>query len=325
MFRRLVLLVAVALAAGGLAACRSGAPPASSNTCIGSAPAEGAIDAAFARFGPTVQAQGNQVAKHESGCDPCAFNPRQSNCAVWNPGTAKGLFQLLGHDDLIFAACPNPWGIISWQNPYCNALAASFLYQSEGGWHPAWTGAIAFRSKPAGFVLVSAVVRSCARTKGGRYQTVRPGTTASTPRVCRALNRGYRTQDAQAVTYWNAVQLWNATQRWDFVVASNYAQGLIDAQAARRVPQRGSGGGGGVPVSGACAASAPAGFPSSIIARESGGDPNARNGSSGAFGCAQILPSHFSAGGGCAGQSYAQCWATLWAGGAGSSNWAATR
>ena len=74
-------------------------------------------------------------------------------------------------------------------------------------------------------------------------------------------------------------------------------------------------------VTGSCAAMKPAGFPDYIIQRESGGNPNAVNRSSGAQGCAQIMPAHFRSGGGCAGMSYAACWNHLWAGGAGASNW----
>lgn len=68
----------------------------------------------------------------------------------------------------------------------------------------------------------------------------------------------------------------------------------------------------------------PPGFPDYIIQRESGGSPDARNGSSGAYGRAQILPSHFCSGS-CQGASYNECWSKLWADGAGSSNWALTR
>lgn len=75
----------------------------------------------------------------------------------------------------------------------------------------------------------------------------------------------------------------------------------------------------GPTVSGTCAAMAPPGFPDYIIQRESRGDPNARN-PSGAYGCAQIMPEHFSSGA-CQGLDYAACWARLWAGGAGASNW----
>lgn len=77
-------------------------------------------------------------------------------------------------------------------------------------------------------------------------------------------------------------------------------------------------------ASGSCAAMKPAGFPDSIIQRESGGNPGAVNPSSGAAGCAQIMPFHFSRGQ-CVGLSYQDCWARLWAGGAGASHWACTR
>jgi Transglycosylase SLT domain len=109
---------------------------------------------------------------------------------------------------------------------------------------------------------------------------------------------------------WADTTLWNDTVAWNAAVST--------PAPSYRAPRSS---GGSAPASGPCAASAPAGFPGWIIQRESGGDPNAVNSSSGALGCAQILPSHFAAGGGCAGQTYAQCWATLWAGGAGASNW----
>lgn len=44
-------------------------------------------------------------------------------------------------------------------------------------------------------------------------------------------------------------------------------------------------------------------LPAYIIQRESGGDPNAVNPSSGTFGCAQLQPFHFSPGGACEGLS----------------------
>lgn len=74
-------------------------------------------------------------------------------------------------------------------------------------------------------------------------------------------------------------------------------------------------------ITGSCAAMAPAGFPAYIIQRESGGNPEAVNPSSGAYGCAQIIPGHFAPGGACYGLGYAACWSLLWAGGAGASNW----
>jgi hypothetical protein len=64
-------------------------------------------------------------------------------------------------------------------------------------------------------------------------------------------------------------------------------------------------------LSGSCEAMRPAGFPSSIVMRESGGNPTARN-ASGAYGCAQIMPMHFNSGGTCAGLGYADCWAKMY-------------
>ncbi len=80
------------------------------------------------------EAKALHVVQRESGCDPCAFYPGRSDCNAM-PHTAKGLFQLLGHDGLIFAACPNPWGIVWWQDPVCNARAARWLYDGSG-WSP---------------------------------------------------------------------------------------------------------------------------------------------------------------------------------------------
>lgn len=107
--------------------------------------------------------------------------------------------------------------------------------------------------------------------------------------------------------------------RWYYVAAANlYAEAL-----AAQVPTYShSFSSGGCPST--AGATAPAGFPSSITQRESGGDPNAVNASSGACGPAQILPSHFGPGGGCQGMTYSECWATLWDGGAGGSNWSET-
>lgn len=110
----------------------------------------------------------------------------------------------------------------------------------------------------------------------------------------------------------------------DYAVALNYAK-LAELDAARkRVVVRRAPRASGGPVSGACAAEAPPGFPGYIVQRESGGSPTATNPKSGAYGCAQILPSHFTSGS-CRGMTYAQCWAALWANGAGASNWQLTR
>lgn len=81
----------------------------------------------------------------------------------------------------------------------------------------------------------------------------------------------------------------------------------------------------GAPSGGSCGA-----IPGYIVGRESGGNPNAVNPSSGAFGCYQLMPEHFEGGGACAdlGRDQAgqdRCATRLWDGGAGSSNWAQTR
>lgn len=81
------------------------------------------------------------------------------------------------------------------------------------------------------------------------------------------------------------------------------------ATSARSRPT--SSGSASVQVSGSCEAMRPAGFPSSIVMRESGGNPTASN-PSGAYGCAQILRSHFNAGGTCAGLDYASCWSKMY-------------
>jgi hypothetical protein len=84
----------------------------------------------------------------------------------------------------------------------------------------------------------------------------------------------------------------------------------------------------GAPSASAPASAAPAAvssgggcgdLPAYVVQRESGGDPNARNGRYG--GCAQIDDAHFAPGGACAGLSYVACVNKLWDGGRGASNW----
>ena len=121
-------------AAAVLCACVPPTPPAvtSKVSCAGT-PVEGAIRTAFAGTGDEDYMLTR--AAHESGCNPCAYYPSQSYCgdaATFNPRTAKSLFGLLGHDDLIFAACPNPFGIIWWNDASCGAWAARFLYNGSG-------------------------------------------------------------------------------------------------------------------------------------------------------------------------------------------------
>lgn len=58
------------------------------------------------------------IARRESNCEPGARNP----------SGASGLFQLLGHSDLLIAAC----GSDAWADPTCNVKAAWLLYQGAG-------------------------------------------------------------------------------------------------------------------------------------------------------------------------------------------------
>lgn len=58
------------------------------------------------------------IALRESGCDPSAYNA----------SGASGLFQLLGHQDLVNQVCPGG----SVFDPRCNTLAAKVLYDSSG-------------------------------------------------------------------------------------------------------------------------------------------------------------------------------------------------
>ena len=106
-----------------LAACRPPAPPPAAGTtgltCRGNAVIGDIIGNAFAgtSVGPYMD---EVIVPRESGCDPNALN-RSSGAA--------GLFQLLGHGDLI-AACPYLWR--SPFDAYCNAWAARQLYNGSG-------------------------------------------------------------------------------------------------------------------------------------------------------------------------------------------------
>jgi hypothetical protein len=106
---------------------------------------------------------------------------------------------------------------------------------------------------------------------------------------------------------------------WLDAVAENHRR--LAALRDVSQPSPVSGGGGNYGGGGDCYARAPEGFPPHVIDRESSGDPNATNG--GHDGCAQIADEHFE-GGACEGMSYDDCWARLWDGGAGASNWSET-
>jgi hypothetical protein len=81
------------------------------------------INAAFAGTGQEGHAL--QVASNESGCTDTALNGQGSGAA--------GLFQLLGHQDLLDQVCPGVPD--NWANASCNAQAARILYDG-GGWSP---------------------------------------------------------------------------------------------------------------------------------------------------------------------------------------------
>jgi hypothetical protein len=135
--RRLLVLVVPALVMLG-AACippQPAAPPVTSSVSCAGTPVAPAIQYAFAGTGEEDKAL--RIAARESGCNPCAFYPSRSDCSA-QPTTAKGLFQLLGHDDLIQAACPYTYPL-PWSDPDCNAGAARLLYDAAHGWGP-WGG-----------------------------------------------------------------------------------------------------------------------------------------------------------------------------------------
>lgn len=96
----------------------SGAAPNQSQACTD---ASGIVSAAFAGTGQ--EAHALEVVRKESGCTDTAYNP----------SGASGLFQLLGHQDLLDQVCP---GVPSAAfDPTCNAKAARLLYDGSG-WSP---------------------------------------------------------------------------------------------------------------------------------------------------------------------------------------------
>lgn len=129
-------VLAIPILALTLAACHPTGPPAPPPGAPTCGAGNQAVAAAFLGQGHWSQAPGwaqdrmlHVIIPRESGCDPCAFFPGQSNCAA-SPSTAKGLTELLGHDDLIHAACPLSYPL-PWQDPGCNGYAAFLL--SNGG------------------------------------------------------------------------------------------------------------------------------------------------------------------------------------------------
>lgn len=89
----------------------------------------GIITATFGSSAPKALA----VAGRESGCNPCGFYPSQHDCSAM-PTSAAGLFQLLGHQDILDAVCP---GVDhAWANPWCNTQAAWQLSGGGVNWSP---------------------------------------------------------------------------------------------------------------------------------------------------------------------------------------------
>lgn len=72
------------------------------------------IESVFGPAGPWAES----VAVRESGCSPTAYNP----------SGAEGIFQLLGHADILVAVC----GSNAWQDASCNVRGAYSLYLGSG-------------------------------------------------------------------------------------------------------------------------------------------------------------------------------------------------
>ncbi len=119
------VLTALVVAGGGLlAGCGfSPSPAPAPDSCAGTA-VEGTIRNAFAGTG--AEGHALQVAWRESRCNPGAIGA----------GGAIGLFQLVGHGDLLWAVCPYDFN--AGTKADCNARAARLLYNSAG-WAP-WGG-----------------------------------------------------------------------------------------------------------------------------------------------------------------------------------------
>lgn len=125
----------------------------------------------------------------------------------------------------------------------------------------------------------------------------------------------------------------NQVRVWTWTVAVNAHQAELEAQraaaatAATAQRRTSTSTGGGSAVGGSCGVppdngDPPPGFPDYVIDRESSGNRDASNGSH--FGRAQISCQHYQPGRACVGMSYSECWALLWNGGAGASNWEQT-
>lgn len=121
------VVLALALATGafvtGCGYAPGPAPSAARSSCAGT-PVEGAIRSAFAGTGDEEWAL--RIANRESHCNPGARNR----------SGAVGLFQLVNHNDLLWAACP--YDMQAGVKADCNARAARLLYNGSG--RSAWGG-----------------------------------------------------------------------------------------------------------------------------------------------------------------------------------------
>lgn len=96
--------------------------PVSSSRCP-AGPVKDEIDRVFG----TASGWAESIAWRESNCEPTARNASGS----------AGVFQLLGHSDLLHAACPESDPATSWSVADCNIRAAKSLFDGSGvaPWH----------------------------------------------------------------------------------------------------------------------------------------------------------------------------------------------
>jgi hypothetical protein len=121
MRRTRTVLLALVIGGGALlAGCgmpQTRSAPASAS-CWGTPVAD---DIVSAFWGTGQQGWALSVAYRESRCDPRARG-----------GSAVGLFQLVGHDDLLARVCPSFPPSVSGTDAHCNARAARVLYDMAG-------------------------------------------------------------------------------------------------------------------------------------------------------------------------------------------------
>jgi hypothetical protein len=133
-------------------------------------------------------------------------------------------------------------------------------------------------------------------------------------------------EQPEAVITW--IEGANVARWYEGVAAAEEAERMEAARRAQLQPRAPARTGSSFEGVGDCTGFA---IPDHIIQRESGGNPYAVNPSSGAFGCAQVMPFHWAPGGACAGldpysiEDQRTCVDWLSQGGTRLSPWAATR